>query len=90
MGEKTSKDLYIQFYNADMGRNEWLKFDPAEVDSLMDLGILDTDTLGYFMQDKDAFDKALDSISKAPGPMNYGQFVSEYLKTADSDIRITA
>ena len=90
MGEEKRKDLYIEFYDADAGKMEWRKFEPSEVDSLMELGILDTDTLGYYMQDKEAFEKAMSEISCVSGPMSYGQLVAVYLTHSDSDLMIKA
>ena len=84
------KKLTIEFYNADNGRMELREFAPAEVDDLMKYGILDADELGYYMDDAEAFEKAMDTISKTPRPMSFGELVSVYLENAKSDIQIRA
>ena len=43
------KKIYIQFWNADTDEWEWREFSTDEVDELMQLEIIDCDSLGYAM-----------------------------------------
>ena len=84
------KKIYIQFWSADRGAYEWREFSTGEIDELMDLGIIDEDTLGYAMDDHDAFDQAMEALEKSGEAWSYGRFVAEYLSRTDHEIRTEA
>lgn len=88
--EATKKVVYIEFYNADTGAMEWREFFPAEIDELMRIEIIDNDSLGYAMDDKEAFDTAMAALEASGRTWTYGEFVREYLDHTDHEIRIRA
>lgn len=82
--------IFIEFYNADKDEMEWRAFSPEEIDDLMRLEILDTDSLGYAMDDQKAFDEALIRATQKGGVFSYSDIVKTYLSLTDKDIRIKA
>lgn len=82
--------IYIEFYNADTDEMEWREFSPEEIDWLMEKEILDTDSLGYAMDDQKAFDEALIRATQKGGVFSYSDIVKTYLSLTDKDIRIRA
>lgn len=82
------KVIYIQFWNADTGAFEWREFYTSEIDELMDSGIIDNDTLGYAMDDSEAFNAAMDKLDASGEAWSYERFVNEYLDLTDHEIRI--
>lgn len=82
--------VFIEFYNADTGKMEWRPFAPADIDCLMEKEIIDTDSLGYAMDDQKAFDEALIRATQKGGAFSYSEIVEAYLSLTDSDIRIKA
>lgn len=84
------KVVYIEFYNSDTGAIEWREFAPAEIDELMRLEIIDTDSLGYYMDDTEAFDAMIKAVSASNRPWSYGEMVNYYLDHTDREIRIRA
>lgn len=82
--------IYIEFYNADTDEMEWREFSPEEIDWLMEKEIIDTDSLGYAMDDQKAFDEALIRATQKGGVFSYSDIVKTYLSLTDKDIRIRA
>lgn len=87
---ENKKVIYIQFWNADTGEMEWREFASCDVDSLMELEILDVDTLGYYMDDPVAFDATLLAMTEKGGVWSWGDLVADYLARTDHEIRIPA
>lgn len=85
------KKIYIQFWNADTDEWEWREFSTDEVDELMQLEIIDCDSLGYAMGvDQDAFEAALLHMTELNRAFSYKDFVDYYLSITDKEIRINA
>lgn len=82
--------IFIEFLNADNGEMEWRPFTPEDIDWLMEKEILDTDSLGYAMDDQKAFDEALIRATQKGGVFSYSDIVKTYLSLTDKDIRIRA
>lgn len=78
--------IHLELWNADTNASEWLDFSAEEVNSLMDLGIIDEDTLGYAMKDQQAFDGAFECLSA--GLITWADLVIEYLKRTTQDLWI--
>ena len=86
-----SKKIYIEFWNADTGEWEWREFATDEIDSLMEMEIIDTDSLGYAMGvDQEAFDNALIHMTELNRAFSYKEFVDYFLSLTDKEIRIKA
>jgi hypothetical protein len=84
------KKIYIQFWDADRDEWEWREFSTSDVDELMEREIIDTDALGYAMDDQAAFDGALEKMTEAGGVWSYERFCNAYLDLTDHEIRIKA
>lgn len=90
MGTESKKTIYIQFWNADTAEWEWREFATSDIPELMELEIIDTDALGYAMDDQAAFDKVTDAMIEAREPWTYERMVNTYLENTDHEIRIKA
>lgn len=83
--------IYIQLYNADAGKEDWLEFNTNEdLEFLMEKQMIDFDDLGYAMDDQAAFDEVLELMSESTGPWSYSKIVNAYLDRTDHEIRIRA
>ena len=85
-----SKKIYIQFWNADTAKFEWREFATSEIDGLMELEIIDNDSLGYAMDDHKAFDVVMDAMIAAREPWSYENMVNAYMEHTDHQIKIFA
>lgn len=56
----------------------------------MELEIIDTDALGYAMDDQAAFDATLLAMTEKGGVWSWGDLVADYLARTDRQIRIKA
>lgn len=82
--------IFIEFLNADNGEMEWRPFSPEDIDWLMEKEIIDTDSLGYAMDDQKAFDEALIRATQKGGVFSYSDIIKTYLSLTDKEIRIKA
>lgn len=80
------KRVYLQIWNPDTDELEWREFSIDEVDELMDCEILDTDTLGYAMDNAEAFEKVMEMVSGRV--FTYSEVVREYTRLTNEDLRI--
>ena len=49
--------IHLEVWNADTDEWEWRDFSASDIDDLLDKEIIDVDTLGYCMNDSEAFNK---------------------------------
>lgn len=78
--------FYVEFSNPETNETERKVYAPQEIDELMCAEIIDTDHLGFAMDDTEAFDRALLKCTERSGAISYCQFVEAYLEEADKDI----
>lgn len=76
--------IYIKIWNPDTNEDELREFGTDEVDELMDMEILDADSLGWAMKDQEAFDKAMEIMEGTA--FTYAEFLNHYLELTDSRI----
>lgn len=82
--------MYIQFWNVDEEKEEWREFSTGDIPFLMEKGIIDEDSLGYYMDDSDAFERALLHMSESNEGWSYERFVDYYLSLTNKELRIKA
>lgn len=90
MAKRKNFRIYIETWDTKKFKFKWVGYGTEDIDTLMDVGIIDTDSLGWAMNDSKAFNKAMDFISQYPGEFSYSEFVEMYLSLTDEDIRIKA
>lgn len=81
-------NIYIEMWNADTNEWEWREFSTKEIDELMEMGIIDEDTLGYAMKDLETFESIFEEMDAENRPFTFCEFVERYIKSTGEEIRI--
>ena len=83
-----NRKILITRWNADKDADEWLEFDTNEIDGLFEMGIIDADTLGFAMNDQEAFEKAFEAMESADHSFTHAELVNVYIDNTTQEIRI--
>ena len=78
--------IYIKIWNPDTNEDELRAFGTDEIDELMEMGIIDTDSLGYAMKDQMGFFMAMEIVKDRE--FTYAELANHYLELTGSDIII--
>lgn len=82
--------IFLEMWNPETDKMEWMPFAAEDIDFLMEKEIIDTDSLGYAMNDSEAFEMALLKITEMKRSFTYSEFVENYLSITDENIHIKA
>ena len=82
--------IFLEMWNPEIDKMEWMPFGVEDVDFLMEKEIIDTDSLGYAMTDSAAFEMALLKMTEMNRAFTYSELVEIYLSMTDEDIHIEA
>ena len=84
------KQFFLRFWNAEKDETEEIPFSTSEIDWMMEKEMIDTDSLGYAMNDHEAFEKALLHMTESNRAWKYSEFVDLYLSLTDKPLIIEA
>lgn len=80
--------IYLRIWNPDTNEEDKWEFTAREIDELVEMEILDADTIGAAMDDTEAFAKVLEELSEKA--YTYGNIAKRYIELTGKDLEINA